>query len=154
MLIVMRPGTDGLFTATAFIPLAGALGAGFAVISVRRLSQTESTATLLAYQSVFVGLLSGVPMLWLWQTPSLAGWCLLLAMGGIATLGQWIGVKALRMGEASVIGNVEYVKLIWAAGFGYVLFGEVPDAYALVGAAVIVGAALYMLWREGMRGQA
>ncbi|MBT3140162.1 DMT family transporter [Ruegeria litorea] len=54
VVIILRPGTGGVADWNAFIPIAGAMGAAVAVISVRKLSQTESTATLLAYQSIFV----------------------------------------------------------------------------------------------------
>ena len=154
VVVVMRPGAEGLFNLYALIPLAGAVGAAFAVISVRRLSQTESTATLLVYQAVFVGALAGIPLFWLWVTPDLAGLVFLLAMGVLATIGQWVGVKALRLGEASVIGNIQYTQLIYAAIFGYVLFGEVPDRYTLIGAAIIIGSALYIVHRESARKKA
>lgn len=119
-----------------------------AVISVRRLSQTESTATLLIYQAVFVGVLAAIPLFWLWVTPDLPGLLLLLAMGAIATVGQWVGVKALRLGEASVVGNIQYVQLIFAAILGYLFFSEVPDTYTLVGAAIIIGSSIYLLHRD------
>ena len=77
---------------------------GIPVISVRKLSQTESTQTLLVYQSLFVGVLAGAPLFWFWETPDLSGTLFLLAMGILATIGQWVGVKALRLGEASVVG--------------------------------------------------
>ncbi len=148
VVVVMRPGVDGLINIYALIPLAGAVGAAFAVISVRKLSQTESTATLLVYQAVFVGILSGIPLLWLWVTPDLPGLLFLLAMGVLATIGQWVGVKALRLGEASVIGNIQYTQLIYATVLGYALFDEIPDAYTLIGAAIIIGSALFIIHRE------
>lgn len=148
VVIVMRPGVEGIVDPGAIIPIIGAFGAAIAVTSVRKLSQTESTATLLIYQAVFVGVLAGVPLLWLWVTPDLNGMLFLLTMGVLATIGQWVGVKALRLGEASVVGNIEYVKLIYAAIFGYLIFKEVPDIYTIVGAAVIVGASIYIFRRE------
>jgi len=147
----MRPGVDGFVEMHALIPVLGALGAAMAVTSVRKLSQTESTATLLVYQSIFVGALSGVPLIWFWKTPDLQGLLLLLAMGVLATVGQWVGVKALRLGEASVVGNMEYSKLIYAAILGYVLFGEIPDAYTLAGASIIISSSVYIFHREAMR---
>jgi drug/metabolite transporter (DMT)-like permease len=149
--IVMRPGVDGFFDVESLIPIVGALGAGMAIISVRKLSQTESTATLLVYQAVFVGVLAGVPMFWFWKTPDLYGFLFLAAMGVLATIGQWVGVKALRLGEASVVGNIEYVKLIYAAVLGYLLFQEIPDNYTITGALVIVGSAVYMYHRESKK---
>lgn len=150
VVVVMRPGVDGLINIYTFIPLAGATGAAFAVTSVRRLSQTESTATLLFYQATVVGLLAGIPLMWFWVTPDLFGFFYLLAMGVIATMGQWVGVKALRLGEASVIGNIQYTQLVYAAIFGYVFFSEFPDTNTLFGAAIIIGSALYMMHRESM----
>ncbi|MGI9500916.1 MAG: DMT family transporter [Geminicoccaceae bacterium] len=148
VVIVMRPGAEGLVDMHALIPICGALGAAVAITSVRKLSRTESTATLLVYQALFVGVLAGVPLFWLWVTPDLNGMLFLLGMGILATVGQWAGVMALRFGEASVVGNIEYVKLIYAAILGFFLFGEVPDAYTLVGGAIIVGSSIYIFHRE------
>lgn len=151
VVVVMRPGAEGILDIHTFIPVIGAIGASFAIISVRKLSQTESTATLLVYQSVFVGVLAGLPLFWLWVTPDLDGTLFLFAMGVIATVGQWIGVKALRLGEASVVGNIEYFKLVYGAILGYFLFKEVPDIYTIIGAAIIVGSSIYIFHRETLR---
>ena len=72
----------------------------------------------------------------------------LLTMGVLATVGQWVGVKALRLGEASVIGNIQYMQLIYATILGYFLFNEVPDIYTIGGAAIIVGSSIYIFHRE------
>jgi drug/metabolite transporter (DMT)-like permease len=148
VIILMRPGLDGIFDFNAFIPIGGALGAAIAVTSVRKLSKTESTATLLSYQAIFVGLAAGIPMIWLWVTPSLPDILFLVSMGVLATIAQWIGVRALRLAELSVVGPVEYVKLIYAAILGYLLFAEIPDTYAILGAAVIIGSSVYIFHRE------
>ena len=151
VVVVMRPAAEGLFDLNALIPIAGALGAGIAVISVRKLSQTESTQTLLVYQAIFVGVLAGIPLIWLWKSPDLFWTLYLLAMGVVAAIGQWTGVKALRLGEASVIGNIQYMQLIYAAILGFVLFDEIPDLHAILGAMIIIGAAIYLLHRERLK---
>jgi drug/metabolite transporter (DMT)-like permease len=150
VIIVMRPGMDGILNVNAFIPVVAALGASVAIASVRELSQTESTATLLVYQALFVGVLAGVPLLWLWVTPDLTGLLLLMAMGVLAAGGQWAGVIALRLGEASVIGSIQYVQLIYATILGFILFSEVPDRYTLIGAAIIISSSLYLMYREAL----
>lgn len=151
VVVAMRPGVAGFMDMRALIPVVGALGAAMAVTSVRKLSQTETTATLLVYQSVFVGALAGVPLFWLWTAPDLSGLMLLVAMGGLAALGQWAGVKALRLGEASVVGNMVYSQLIYAAILGYAIFGEIPDGHTLIGASIIVGSSIYIFHREAAR---
>lgn len=150
VVVVMRPGVDGIIDMHALLPILGAFGAAAAIVSVRKLSQTESTATLLLYQAVFVGALTGFPLFWLWVMPDLSGWLFLLAMGVLATIGQWVGVKALCLGEASVVSNIEYVKLIYATVLGFLVFSEIPDQYAIVGAAIIIGSSAYMFHRESL----
>lgn len=148
VVVVMRPGVEGIVDVHAFIPILAALGAAVAVISVRKLSQTESTATLLVYQALFVGVLAGIPLFWLWVTPDLNGTLLLLTMAILAAVAQWVGVKALRLGEASVIGNIQYIQLIYATLLGFFLFSEVPDVYTMTGAVIIIASSLYIVHRE------
>ena len=150
VVIVMRPGIEGIVDARAFIPVLGAFGAAMAMTSVRKLSQTESTATLLFYQALIIGVMAGVPLFWLWVTPDLTGTLLLMAMGVIATVANWVGVKALRLGEASVIGNIQYTQLVYAAILGIFLFDEVPDIYTIIGATVIIGSSIYIFHREAL----
>jgi drug/metabolite transporter (DMT)-like permease len=151
VLLVIRPGLEGFAGPAALIPLLGAAGAASAKVAIRRLSQTESTGSLLFYQAVFIGLLAGVPMFWLWVTPDFEGFMLLVLMGVVAAGAQWAGIQALRLGEASVVGNIDYSQLIWAALFGYLLFSEVPDVPVIAGAAVIIGASVYVFHRERLQ---
>lgn len=148
IVIAMHPGMGGVFDVRTLIPLAGAAGGAVAVVAVRRLSQTETTSTLLAYQSIFMGALCAIALFWLWRDMPFSGWVLMVAMGGIAASAQWIGVHALRLGEAGVIGNMEYMKIIYAAVLGYALFAEVPGANTLVGAGIIIGSSAYMFYAE------
>lgn len=148
VLIVIRPGIESFLELNALIPLLGALGASVAVISVRKLSQTEKTATLLIYQALFIGLMAAIPMFWFWKTPTPYEAMLLCLIGLLATGGQWVGIKALRLGEASVISNINYTGLLFAAVLGYVLFQEIPDVYTLMGAAVIISASVFLLKRS------
>ncbi|MFT5787338.1 MAG: drug/metabolite transporter (DMT)-like permease [Ascidiaceihabitans sp.] len=151
VLIVVRPGNEGFANLGTLVAIAGALGAAVAFISVPWLSQTETTATLIAYQTVFVGILAAIPMLWLWKTPDLEGWALLISVGLLAVPAQWIGVAAVRLGESSLLANIQYAKLLYAGLLGYFIFGEVPDRYTLIGATVIIASALYIFHRESKR---
>ena len=151
VVIVMRPGVKGLSDVNVLIPIVGAFGAAVAQNCVRRLSQTESTATLLTYQALFIGLISGIPLLWLWVSPDLQGLLFLAGIGILATVGQWVAVKALRLAEASVVGHVQYVQLIYATALGFVIFAEIPDGFTITGAAVIVGSSIYIFHREATR---
>jgi len=148
VIVVIRPGTAGMFDLNALIAIASAAGAAVAIISVRKLSQTESTEALLSYQALFVGLASGIPMLWLWVQPTPGDFAFMLVIGIVATIGQWLGIMSLRTGEASVVGSIEYMKLVYAAILGFLFFAEIPDKYTLAGAALIVISAIFMLKKE------
>jgi drug/metabolite transporter (DMT)-like permease len=69
-------------------------------------------------------------------------------MGLIATLGQWLGIRSLRLAEASVVAGIQYVGLIYATLFGFFLFGEIPDAATVLGASIILTASGYIIHRE------
>jgi drug/metabolite transporter (DMT)-like permease len=88
------------------------------------------------------------PMLWFWRTPTLWEAGLLALIGAFAAVGQYINILALRAGETSALAPLDFMRLVFAGGLGLVIFDEWPSARVLLGAAVIVGAALYTLHRE------
>lgn len=151
VLVVMQPDAAGFFDLAILVPLVGALGAAIAITCVRRLTATESTATLLIYQSAVVGLLAALPLIFFWVTPDLSGLLFLIAIGIVSAIAQWMGVHALRLAEASLVGSLEYLRLIYASLIGYILFFEVPDRPTMLGAAIIIAAALYLIHRERLR---
>jgi drug/metabolite transporter (DMT)-like permease len=151
VLIVVRPGGEGFGSLGTFVAITGAMGAAVAFTSVKHLSQTESTATLLAFQTIVIGGIAAVSMVWFWKTPDLTGWMLLLGVGLLSAPAQWIGVTAVRLGESSLLANIQYSKLIYAGILGYLFFNEVPDGYTVLGACVIIASAFYIFHREAAR---
>lgn len=116
----------------------GALGAAIAVVCVRKVAQSEPKITLLAYQAIFVGIIALLPSINNWHWPSLYELGLLILVGILSSIGQWLGVTAYRYGEANVIANVQYVSIIYSLVLGYFIFSEVPDNLALIGATVLI----------------
>ena len=87
-----------------------------------------------------------------WQPMTAYETGLLLASSLLLAAGYQFLVLALRSGaEFSVIGSFRYASILWALGIGYVVWGDVPNALALTGIAVIVGSGLYILHRERVR---
>lgn len=152
VLIMLRPDPDAAVSLYAFVAIMGAAGAALAVVSVRKLIQTESTVTLLSYQAIFVGGVVSLPAFWFWQIPDLPGLLLLLSIGFGSFAGQWLGVQSYRAGEVSVVTSMEYTKLIYATIIGIIVFSEWPDLNTLIGAAIIISAAIYTIIREVRRG--
>ena len=87
-----------------------------------------------------------------WQPMTIYEIGLLIASSALLAVGYQFLVIALRSGaEFSVIGSFRYASILWALGIGYVIWGDVPNALALLGIAVIVGSGLYILHRERVR---
>ena len=78
-------------------------------------------------------------------------WVLLISIAVLTTLGMTCFVRAFSAGEANAVGPIEYVRLIYAALFGYLLFGEIPSIWTGVGAILIVASAIYIARDEAQK---
>ena len=148
--VMLRPGTE--------VPMLGALvaiGAALAwcgiTLTSRMLSRTESTETVLAW----VGLVTSLcvlPFAIISWKPIGLGDALILAVFGLLTPGIiWFVTEALRAGEASAVAPFQYLRLVVIMGFGWLLFAEVPDGWALLGAAIILTGAVIITVNEARR---
>jgi drug/metabolite transporter (DMT)-like permease len=152
VLIMLKPGADGI-NIYGLMAVGGAAGAGLVMILIRYLSRFDKPITILAYQTIFVGLLATPFALyqWVWPTPREA--LILLAIGLVSMIGQMCNIRAFGAGEATAIAALDYTRLLWAAIIGFIVFSETPTATTMIGAAIIIGASIYTVWREAKRGQ-
>ena len=152
VLIMLRPDAQGI-NIYGIMAVVGAAGGGLVMILIRYLSRFDKPITILTYQTVFVGLLATPLALyqWVWPTPREA--LILLAIGLVSMIGQMCNIRAFGAGEATAIAALDYTRLLWAAIIGFVIFTETPSATTLIGAAIIIGASIYTVWREAKRGQ-
>lgn len=151
VLVIVRPGAE-TFEPTALAALAMALGIALAVTLVKRFPANESRVTMLLAFCVTSIVISAPPAFYVWRTPNLEELFLLLGTGVLGVASQSMIIRAYQNGEASFIAPFDYSKLLFAGLIGYFLFGEVPDHWTFAGAAIIVGATLYILQRESARG--
>ena len=87
-----------------------------------------------------------------WRMPNLWEFGLLMAIGAIAASGQYCMIRGYKEAEASAAQPLEYVRLVYAALIGYVVFAEVPTVYTWAGAALIIASSLYTIRRNAMKG--
>ncbi len=138
VIVMVRPG--GEIDPVAGIAIAAASAFALANILITRMSDTEPPGRILFYYQFGGALVFLGPSLWFWQSPgSVTGWAMAVGIGVLTTIGMTGFVRGFAVGEASVIGPVEYIRLIFAALFGLLLFGEVPDIWTIIGAVIIVG---------------
>jgi drug/metabolite transporter (DMT)-like permease len=149
VLIIVQPGTAAFRPAT-LIPLVGAGMSASAIIATRLMAR-ERINTTMAY-SAFVGTaILAVLAAPGWVTPNWPQLQIALVSGFFATLGNLAQILAYRHAPASLLSPFIYTQLIFAAGLGYLVFGNVPGPSALVGAAVIAASGMYTAWRERVR---
>ncbi len=85
----------------------------------------------------------------MWTTPpDLLTWVLLAATGMFGAVGHWLLILAHARAPAGVLAPFIYTQLLWMLAAGYLIFGDVPDPWTLVGAAVVIASGLYLLYRE------
>ncbi|MEM6846567.1 MAG: DMT family transporter [Pseudomonadota bacterium] len=152
VLIVMRPGTGAMHWAAGLSVCAMCSYVGYALMT-RKLHRTESSEALLMI-SAMVGALglspfavSAVESLQGWQ------WALAFMMGFFGALGHYALVLAHRMSSASVLAPFVYTQIVWMILFGFIIFGDIPDVWTIVGTSIIVSAGIYILHRERIRGR-
>ena len=130
----------------------GAAMSAVAMLQVRSLVRTEKSAVIVIWFSLTasaVGLLT-LPFGWqaidAWQAVFLvsAGIC-----GGAA---QIFMTEAYRHAEASTVAPFEYTSMLLAIAIGYLAFGEHPTIHIVVGGAIVIGAGIFIVWRERQLG--
>lgn len=147
MLLMTRPGEGGMALAILF-PLTAALFASLRDITTRRIGTVDSTNCLMFYSTLLTLLGGAVTLPFGTHWPSLADWGLFAAAGIVGGLSHLLTIRAFQIAAAAMISPFKYLSLVWAAGFGYVIWGDVPDAMKVAGAALVVGSGLYILYRE------
>jgi drug/metabolite transporter (DMT)-like permease len=152
VLMVIQPHPGDINVWTWVVLAASLIGAlrdilsRFVPASVPTLVISLSSASVVAVVGCAWTLVEG------WQPMTARETGLLLASSLLLALGYQFLVLALRSGAAfSVIGSFRYASILWALGIGYVVWGDVPNALALAGIAVIAAAGLYILHRERVR---
>ena len=150
-LIIIRPGM-GMIHWPAFL----ALGAGFSIalftITTRMLSSTDDSATTLFYPALTGTLTLSLIVPFQWEQPaSLLECTLLLGLGVSSGVAHYGVVKGYQLAPAAVLAPMAYSQLLWSTLFGLVIFGDFPDQWILLGAAILVTSGLYIFHREGRR---
>jgi drug/metabolite transporter (DMT)-like permease len=153
MLVVVRPGLGG-FQPAALFGVASSLCWALALIITRKISNTDPPqVTVLWSAAIGTAVLSSMlPFQAVWPSPTQFGWSLVL--GVLASGGQWLVILAHRVAPASLLAPFFYSQLLWVTALGFLVFGNLPDAWTLAGAAIIIASGLYTAHRERVRRRA
>ncbi len=169
VMIVLRPGTEAFQPASILVLGSAVFYAGLQTFT-RRVGATESALVMVFYvqvaflvTAIAVGLTlghggfsgSGHPSLefllraWIWPTPADLG--IMVIIGVVTVFGGYAIVQAYRSADAALIAPLEYTAMPLSVMWGFVVFGELPDAVAIAGIALVIGSGMVLIWREAVQ---
>lgn len=151
VLMILQP-SGAAFTLPALIAIAGSLLFALMMI-VTRMLRTTGGLTLITWQTLGVGLAGGASVPFAWVPPTPLDFFLLASLGIAATAAHVCVNRSLQIAPAAVVVPFQYTMIVWAVILGFLVFGDMPEPVVLAGAAVIVGAGLYVFRREQATGQ-
>ena len=117
----------------------------------RMMSGSERAITTMTYSSIAGVFILSALVPFVWVAPTWHDILFGILIGVASTAGQWIVVLAFRYADASVLAPFSYTQLVWVSIFGFLIFGEVPGVWTIIGAAFIVATGLYTAHRERVR---
>jgi drug/metabolite transporter (DMT)-like permease len=147
VIVMIRPGSDA-FSVWSFLALGDAFAIALLITIVKRLPESETELVMMFYYGLVATAVAAPMAIWVWRWPTGFEWLLLTCVGLIGALSQYLWILAFRAGEASAVAPFDYLRLLFAGLIGLALFGEMPDAWTIGGAAVIVASTVYIARRE------
>ncbi len=153
VLVILQPGF-GVFNPLAVIPLISALMFAIYGLLTRYVARKDSTATSFFWTGIAGMVFMTMVGIWFWEPMVQSDWLWmgLLCVSGVT--GHWLLIKCYEVAEASAVQPFAYFHLIWAAMLGVAVFGEIIRLNVATGAAIIIGAGLFTLWRESRKARA
>jgi drug/metabolite transporter (DMT)-like permease len=150
VLVMARPSGGGSSAGIIFALSCAACNA-VGTLTVRGLTRTESTASIVFYTALFMTL-GSLPILpFYWVTPGPVDLVLFCSIGLIGGISQYWTTQALYYAPAAAISPFNYMALIWGSVLGFLVWGEVPTMAVVIGAAIVTLTGLYLLCHEALR---
>lgn len=154
VLIMCRPDPARVPLVGALFALGNAFGSAGAMIAIRQIADTERGPTIVFYFTLSGAVFGAACLPFVWVTPDPTTLGLLILAGLFGGVGQLFLTGALRLASVAVIAPIDYTQLIWASALGFLIWGELPNAVTVAGAAVVAVSGLYIVFRETRRARA
>lgn len=147
-----RSVVAGAGAAGAAFGIAGAIFSAGSTIQTRAMTRSETTSSIVFYFSVICALAGLCTWPFGWIAPSWPELAALITIGIFGGLAHILLTESYRLAPASLVAPFDYTSMLWALVLGYLVFGEVPGVLVFIGAGIIAGAGLFVIWRERQLG--
>ena len=151
ILIIARP-QGSVSTGHLFI-LCAALSWSTSILIAKKLTEKDTVISITFWQAMGCVPLAFIASLFVWELPSFVQLGALLGIAALGTVGHAMLYAALKVGQVSVILPLDYIRIIWSAGLGFILFGQLPTLHLYVGSLLIIAATAFLSYREVTAGE-
>lgn len=141
VVLILRPGA-GLLQPVSLAGLGGGVMMAVAMVSIRRMADTEPPGRIVFYFSFLATVFSALPLVWNWQTPSPRAWGLLWAIALTAVFGQILLTRGYSLAPAGRVGPFSYANVVFSALLGWLFWSEGFDTWSGFGALLVCGAGM------------
>lgn len=148
ILIIARP--QGSLSIGHLFILCAAFSWSTSIMIAKKLTERDTIISITFWQAMGCVPLAFIASLFVWELPSLVQFSYLLGIAALGTVGHAMLYAALKVGQISVILPLDYIRIIWSAGLGFILFGQLPTLHLYAGSLLIIAATAFLSYREVM----
>jgi len=153
VLLIIHPGPELLDDPAALLALASGVLSAVALVATNLLTETDPPARILLYNFGVSALLMAPVAVPLWKPFSGRVWVMLVSIGVLFALTQWFIIVAYRYASATELSPFNYSVVVFSGILGWVIFGNVPTAAALVGTVLICGGGILSITKGHAEGR-
>lgn len=147
VLLILKPG-GGVFDLAGIIPLCSALMFALYALCTRYAARKDSASTSFFWTGIVGAIVMSAVGIWAWEPMTTRDWMWMAALCLTGASGHWLLIKCYEVAEASAVQPFAYLQFVFVAVIGISVFGEALRSNVAIGAAIIIGAGLFALWRE------
>lgn len=152
VLVIVGPGHhEGVSSFGVSVAIAAAVATACVSLLLRKIGETEQPSVVVFYFTLLPLPFLGLAMLWFGASHDMVTWAILVVMGFFGGIAQLLMTAALRWGPVSLVLPMDYSSLLWSTALGWLIWQSWPGSSTWVGAVIIAGSSLYILWRERVR---
>ena len=151
VLVILQPG-GGVFSPAALVPLTAAAMFALYGLLTRYVARRDTSATSFFWTGTVGAVAITLVGIWSWEPMTARDWGWMAALCVSGATGHWLLIRCYEVAEASVVQPFAYLQLVFATLIGVTVFGEVLELHVIVGAAIVLAAGLFTLWRARVAG--
>jgi drug/metabolite transporter (DMT)-like permease len=148
VIAMLRPSGSNLMTFGALMALAAAVGYAFSALSLRILTRTEETVSVVLWPIVVMTAISSAIAIPNWVGIQPGHWVWIAAIGAVGALGTRMLTEAFRAAPAGVVAPFEYTALLWGVAIDWLVWSKLPSMRVVAGGALVISCGIYLIWHE------